>query len=190
MYVGAAGHDAWGKVRAPPQRANPRRVPRKGYPLHCPGRKWGPRGPSLVGMAGPRGLVPKLTHSEVTRSVCSQQRSWKVSYCSHHRQTPPKADLNPPPWAKSGLLFNFLASYRGRDGSRISPGASNTRPSLLPDYRTCGGFAYLRNPQCFNIHNLFKWDYQTNSNSCFFPPFISEENPCFLYSSFHGIKAG
>lgn len=128
----------------------------------------------------------------VVNSAAERPRFMPANIVITDRQTHPKADLNPSPWAESGLVFNFLASYRARNCTRISPSASNMRPSLLPDYRTCGGFAYLRNPQCFNIHHLFKWDYQTNSdsNSCFFPPLTSEENPCFLYSSFHGIKAG
>lgn len=88
--------------------------------------------------------------------------------------TPPKADLNPSPWAKSRLVFNFLASYSARNCTCISPSTSNTRPSLLPDCKTCDRFAYLGNPQCFNIHNLFKWDYQTNSNSRFSPQSLAK----------------
>lgn len=106
------------------------------------------------------------------------------------RDTPPKADLNPPLWAESGLVFNFLASYSARNCTCISPSASNTRPSRFPDCRTCDRFAYFRNPQCVNIHNLFKWDYQTNSdsNSCFLPQSLAKRILAFCTPPFMELR--
>lgn len=85
--------------------------------------------------------MTKLSYQDVTGFVAS----WKV----HTSQllltdTSPKTGLNPSPWAESGLGFNFLASFTAKNCTCISPSTPNARPSLLPGYRICDGFAYRK----------------------------------------------
>lgn len=157
-----------------------RAVPRRGHPPHCLGRRLGQGSCLWTGRSEAR--------SQGSHTARSQRALWSVvqlkglgscqlTFSPRIDTHSPAAGVKPALWAESRLVFNSLPSYSARNCTWIYPSASNVRPSLLPGCRTCDRFAYLRNPQRFNIHNFFKWDYQTNSNSWVFFLITTEENP-------------
>lgn len=81
-------------------------MPRRGHPLNCLGTKLGERGMSL---AGQRGEVEKLSYSDVMEGLWSAERSGLMPASALLTDIPPKAGLNPPPLAESGLVLSFTA---------------------------------------------------------------------------------